>query len=73
MKIKFIGVSDFNSRGHRFASGKEYEVEDEFGAYLLKTFVSMFEAIKAKPEVVAAKEEAPTRKTRTKKAVPTEE
>jgi len=73
MKIKFIGVSDFNSKGYRFAPGKEYEVEDEFGSYLLKTFVSMFEAIKVEPEVIVDEEESPKRKTRTKKAVPTEE
>ena len=68
MKVTFIGETNFNSRGMDFSSRKEYDLDQEFAEYLVKTFGRFFEA-----EKVEEPKAAPVRKKRTKKAVPTEE
>lgn len=76
MKIKFIGSGTFISKGVRFEQNTEVEVADEFGAYIVKTFKAVFVVVpEAKIEVTPVEEEVkvPTRKSRTKKAVPSEE
>lgn len=81
MQVKYIGEVPFNSKGIRYVSGGVHNIPEEIAEYLMKTFVGKFEVVgeevkapepEAEPKVEEEKPK-PTRKKRTKKAVPTEE
>ncbi len=62
MKLIYTNVATLNSKGLYFVQGKEYEVDDKVGEYLLKHFGPSFKKVdepkKAEPKATRGRKAA---------------